>query len=224
MIRLCRSLGVAVLIVASAVAAHASLWAGHYGTIHLAFNEGPEFEHILNSEPLPRVGAIVDLYVCLEIDGEATYRKEAFLSVGGYELQLAVEGAEWEILSLELPERSVNVGVEKGTLYVGKYNGIEFVDGVASLAHWRLQIKGDPENVVFRLNPEGIHTCNEIEDCPGTGTQAIWTGSGAARQVGIVFSAGYVPAYLNWSGEEAPDLEPVRGEVDWHERDMFKDE
>ncbi len=207
---------VTVAFVALAATAGASTWGGQLGNIHLSFTEGPGIEHVLSSEPLPKVGVIVDLYALMTDVPPVVHNHERILSVGGYELQLAVEGAEWKILKTDLPDLSVNAGIEKGCLYVGKYNGMKFVDGVAQLAHWRLQLLGEPENVVFRLDPAGVNSCVLVEGCDGTGTQAIWTGSGASNQVGLVFGAGYVPAYLNWTGED-PDLTPVRGEVEWHE-------
>jgi len=207
---------VTAVLIASAATAGASTWAGQLGTIRLSFSEGPEFEHVLRSEPLPRVGVIVDLYALMTDLPPVVFNKERILSVGGYELQLKVDGAEWKILKTDLPELSVNAGTTKGCLYVGKYNGIEFVDGVAQLVHWRLQLLGELENVVFSLDPAGLNSCQVIEGCPDTGTQAIWTGSGASNQVGLVFGAGYVPAYLNWTCDEL-DLTPVRGTVEWEE-------
>ncbi len=215
-----RILAFLVLIVVSAATASASTWGGHHGTIRLSFSEGPEFEHFLSSDPLPKVGVVVDLYAVLSDIAPIYYNNEKYLSVGGFELQLKVDGAEWEILATDLSERSINAGIGKGCLYVGKYNGIKFVDGNATLVHWRIRLLGEPENVVFSLDPEGLNSCELIEGCKDSGTQAIWAGSGAAKQVGVVFSAGYIPAYVNWKGEK-PDLTPVRGEGDWEDTGLF---
>jgi hypothetical protein len=204
------------VLAAAAATARASTWGGHMGTIHLSFSPGPEFTHVATAEALPKVGAIVDLYALLADMPPVVYRGERFLSLGGYELQLKVDGAEWNILETNLPEPCMSVGQAKGCLWVGKFDGIEFVDGGARLAHWRIQVLGEARNVVFGLDPAGVNSCATLEGCPDSGTQAVWTGSGVANQVGLVFSAGYVPAYLNWEGGE-PDLTPVRGKVDWQD-------
>ncbi|MBU0742730.1 hypothetical protein KKG45_14035 [bacterium] len=220
MSRSLRILSILTLSVVSAAIASASTWGGHHGTIHLSFSEGPKFEHVMKSEPLPELGLVVDLYAVLTDIQPIIYNHGKYLSVGGYELQLKVEGAEWEILATDLPDQSINVGMNKGCLYVGKFTGIKFIDGNATLVHWSIRLPGEPENVVFSLDPAGLNSCEVLIGCPDSGTQALWTGSGAAKMLGVVFSAGYIPAYLNWNGEE-PDLTPVRGEVDWQDTGLF---
>ena len=203
-----------------ATAAAASTWGGHNGDIRLSFTEGPEFTHVMEQEPLPRVGVIVELYAYLCDVDQVASEGEKFLSVGGWELQLAVDGAEWDILDTELPQDALNAGTGKGVMYVGKYTGVPFEDGTAKLMRWRIRLHGDPENVVFRLEPSGVNSCDVLPDCRGSDTQAVWAGSGASGQAGMLFSAGYVPAYLNW-GDDAPEVEPVRGKTTWRDRGIF---
>jgi len=211
---------ICILLVSWAVVANASTWGGHNGDIRLTFTEGPEYEHVKQSEPMPKAGVIIDLYAVLSGVERVTYVGQQYLSVGGWELQLRVDGAEWEIMEIELPEQSINAGREKGCMYVGKYTGVKFVDGDAKLARWRIRLLGEPKNVTFSLDPAGLNSCAAMEGCPDSGTQALWTGSGAAGQVGLLFSAGYIPAYLNWEGE-TPELKPVRGKGDWRDTGLF---
>lgn len=203
-----------------AVAATAGTWGGHNGDIRLSFTEGPEYTHVKEQEALPKAGVILDLYAYLCDVDPVVYRNERYLSVGGWELQLAVDGCEWEILQTEVPERTINAGVAKGVVYAGKYAGVTFKDGDAKLIRWRLRLHGEPEQVVFRLEPAGLNSCQLTPDCPEHAPAALWTGSGAAGQVGIMFGAGYVPAYLNW-GEEAPEIAPVRGTGSWRDTGLF---
>lgn len=204
----------------AAVPAVASTWGGHNGNIRLSFTEGPDYTSVREQEALPKAGVILDLYAYLCDVDPIVYKNERYLSVGGWELQLTVDGAEWEIMELELPPDAINAGREKGVQYVGYYTGVPFVDGDAKLARWRIRLLGDPHDVVFRLDPAGVNSCGTTPGCPGSHTQALWTGSGASGQVGILFSAGYVPAYLNW-GDDVPEVEPVQGEGSWRDTGLF---
>jgi len=218
--RLSRFFVICVLLVSWAAVANAITWGGHNGNIRLTFSEVPEYEHVKWSEPLPKAGVILDLYAILSGVDRVSYLGHQFLSVGGWELQLRIDGAEWEIMEIELPEHSINVGVEKGCMYVGKYTGVKFVDGDAKLARWRIRLLGEPKNVTFSLDPAGLNSCVSAEGCPDSGTQALWTGSGAADLVGLLFGAGYIPAYLNWD-DETPEPTPVRGKGDWQDTGLF---
>jgi len=74
--------------------------------------------------------------------------------------------------------------------------------------------------VLFRsLDPAGLRTCETTAGCPGSGTQAVWVASAVAGQAGLVFGAGWSPAYLNWEGEA--DRAVVRGATHWSETGLF---
>ena len=209
------------LLTLLAAGAHASEWGGHYGTIRLVFDPAT-LQSAAESEPLPQVGCIVDLYAVLTDLEDCSFAGEAVTHVGGYELKLAVEGAEdWTVLKQTLPEKPLNASRELGTVQCGVYPGVSFLDGPAQLVHWQLRIHGDPENVTFRLDPAGVLSCETLADCPGSGTQALWTGTMTSKQHGLLFSAGYAPAYLNWGGE-APEPEVVRGTGTWQERGFIQ--
>ncbi len=213
-------LSICVLSLSLAAAASAGTWGGHNGDIRLTFTEGPEYEHFKQSKPLPKAGVILDLYAVLSGVDQVLFHDEKYMSVGGWELQLQVDGAEWEIMELELPDDSINAGTAKGYMYVGKYSGVKFVDGDAKLARWRIRLLGDPKNVTFSLNPGGLNSCITTDGCPGSGTQALWTGSGAAGLIGVLFSAGYIPAYLNWE-DDPPELAAVHGKGEWSDTGLF---
>ena len=48
----------------------------------------------------------------------------------------------------------------------------------------------------------------------------MYVGSVPSYQMGDVFGAGYVPAYLNWDGE--PDLQPQSGEASWQDVGIYE--
>ena len=199
-----------------ATASGASDWGGHYGTIRLVFDPAT-LDAVTESEPYPEVGAIVDLYAVLTDLEPCDFNGEALNAVGGFELKLAAEGGTWKVLSQELPEKNFNASPEPGTVQAGVFPGLNFRDGSAVLVHWQLQIPGGPHPMTFRLDPAGARSCGTVPDCADSGTYAVWTGTAAAKQHGVLFSAAYTPAYLNWAGE-APAVEPVRGTGSWQER------
>lgn len=203
-----------------AVGAGASDWGGHYGTIRLVFDP-VNLDAVAEVEALPQVGVLVDLYAVLWDLEDCAFAGEALNTVGGYELKLVVEGAPWKVLSQTLPEKNFNAATEPGTVQCGVFPGVNFVDGPAQLVHWQLLIEGDARNVVFRLDPAGARSCATVPDCADSGTYAIWAGTSSAKQHGLLLSAGYMPAYLNWDGE-FPPLEAVHGTGTWQERGFIK--
>lgn len=211
--------GALALIVS--VPAAASTWGGHYGTINLSFAPGPEIRSTAEADEVPGLGTTVDLYAVFTVDVKIAAEGEQVLTVGGLELKLAVEGAPgWRVVTQEIPVKNFNIAKEAGSVQAGLLPGISFANGPATLVHWALLLPGHPHDVVFRLDPAGVHSCESLDDCKDSGTVAMWSGSMSAGQAGLLFSAAYVPAYLNWTGE-TPDLAPVHGKVDWSDTGQF---
>lgn len=208
------------LLAACPEPASAGDWAGHYGDVLLSFTPGPEATHVARRDSLPVVGTMVDLYALLAVPEIVRARGEQVLTVGGLELKLAADGAPgWKVLSQEINGKNINVGPEPGTVTVGLFPGLTFQDGVVQVVHWVVQVPGQARDVVFRLDPAGARSCETLPGCLESGTYALWAGAVAANQHGLLFSAGFVPAYLNPS-TPAPELAPVRGKVDWRERGL----
>ena len=107
------------------------------------------------------------------------------------------------------------MGPEPGTVTAGLFPGLTFQDGVVQVVHWVVQVPGQARAVVFRLDPEGLVGARGTDGFTEDATYALWAGSREAKHAGLIFSAGYAPAYLNFTGE--PDLSVVRGEGDWRE-------
>jgi hypothetical protein len=203
-----------------AVPATAGDWGGHYGDILLSFTPGPAATHVARRDSLPVVGTMVDLYALLSVPEAVRAHGEQVLSVGGLELKLAVDGAPGcRVVSQEITGKNINVGAEPGTVTAGLFPGVDISEGTAQLVHWVVQVPGLARDVVFRLDPAGVRSCDGLPGCAGSGSFAMWAGTAAANQHGLLFSAGYVPAYLNPTTPD-PDLTPRRGKVDWRERGL----
>ncbi len=200
--------------------ASAGDWAGHYGDVLLSFTPGPVPTHVARRDSLPVVGTLVDLYALLAVPEIVRARGEQVLTVGGIELKLAVDGAPgWKVLEQEITGKHINVGPEPGTVTAGLFPGLSFEGGMVQVAHWVVQVPGRARDVVFRLDPAGARSCAGLPGCGESGTFALWAGAVAANQHGLLFSSGYVPAYLNPSQPES-DLTPRRGSVGWRERGL----
>jgi hypothetical protein len=132
---------------------------------------------------------------------------ENFLRVGGFELQLKIEGAEAFLLKQELPAQTLNVGQSTGTLVAGLVPGERLEDGKVQLVHWQVMFQGRPENVCFGLEPKGTPSCATVAGCPEAAPPMVYVGVEGSGHLGMMFGAGYVPAWLNPSGE--PDRTPV---------------
>lgn len=210
------------LVLSAALPVAASDWGGHYGTIHLSFTPAPEITSTTEADEMPGLGTTVDVYAVFTVDQKIAAEGEQVLTVGGLELQLAVDGAPgWRVIKQEINSKNFNIAHDPGAVQAGLMPGISFTNGPAQLVHWTLLIPDHPENVVFRLDPKGVHSCDTLKDCKGSGTVAMWSGSMSAGQAGLLFSASYVPAYLNWTRDGKPDLTPVRGKVDWSDTGLF---
>ncbi len=198
----------------------ASVWCGQNGLIRLSFTEGDSLVGVLATEPDSSGLTAVDLYAVLD-DVELVARDgEKFVSLGGFEFKLAIEGAEGIIQAQEFPFRQFNMGQQLGTCYVGIYPGLAITAGRATLVHWRILFRGKPQNVVFRLDPTGLRSCATLAGCEQHHPYALYTGTPTAGQTGDMFGAGYVPAYLNFDGEA--DLSPVTGSGAWHEVGVYR--
>jgi hypothetical protein len=195
--------------------ARASRWAGENGVVRLAFNQGEELETVRNVDADEHAAVTVDLYAILCDVDPVALDGERFLGLGGFELRLRVDGAEPIIAEENFDFAQFNVSQEKGTCMVGIHPGLPLEDGRATLVHWKLILMGRPENVRFGLDTAGLHSCRTLPDCPDSGTQALYVGTSDSGLHGVMFGAGYAPAYLNWEGETDP--EPVRGNAPWRQ-------
>lgn len=167
-------------------------------------------------------GALIDLYAVLDDVALLYWNGLQLRALGGIEFALRIEGGEAMIVGQEFPLRAFNVRSEPGRLSAGLFPELALRDRRATLVHWRIYLPGTPRNLAFRLDPAALGTCATLEGCPGSGSQALWTGSPVSEMAGLIFSAGYTPAYLNWEGE--PDLAVVRGRGDWCETGLFTTE
>ncbi len=221
MIRIVRIFCLAAVVCAAfALPAAASYWSGHNGTIHLSFSEGDTLKATTTAEPMPGLDAIlVDLYAVIADLDPVVWKGELIASMGGFEFQLAVEGAEFEVMGKEYSFKHFDAATEPFRCQVGIYPGVSLLSPRVTLVHWTLKLPADARNVKFALDPVGCPSCLKTEGCAADGPPAIWAGTIAADTAGFIFGAGYVPAYLNWEGEA--DLTPVRGTGDWSESGYF---
>lgn len=163
-------------------------------------------------------GALLDLYAVLDDVALVRWNDLQLRALGGIEFALRIEGPG-VIVGQEFPLRAFNVRPEPGAISAGLYPELPLRDRRATLVHWRIYVPGTPRNLAFRLDPSALRTCSSLAGCPDSGTQALWTGSPVSEMAGLIFSAGYTPAVLNWDGE--PDLAVVRGRVDWRDTGLF---
>ncbi len=218
-----RMIGTLVLLIAlltlAVPTAHAQ-WCGENGLIRLSFSDGEEIQSVKNTDTESKGVTIVDLYAYLTDLDPVKRDGEAFLGVGALELTLVVEGAEAFITSQEFPVANRTVGRRPGEVVVGFDPGIDLGKEKTQLVHWQILFQGTPENVVFRLDPEGGISCKRTPGCAEAKPYALYTGTNASRLVSSIFGAGSVPAYLNFKGE--PDLEPLHGNVTWQDVGLYK--
>ena len=167
-------------------------------------------------------GAILDLYAVLEDVALVHWNEWQVRALGGVEFALKIEGGTASIVGQEFPVKAFNVESESGRVSAGYFPELPLRDGRATLVHWRLWVPAAARNLTFRLDPTNLRTCGTLEGCPQSGTQALWTGSAVSDLAGLIFSAGFTPAYLNWEGR--PDLAVVRGAKDWQETGLFRQE
>jgi hypothetical protein len=196
-----------------------TVWCGQNGLVKLSFSDGDTLTHILKVEPNEHGLTVVDLYAVLDEVELTAYQGEKFVTLGGFEFNLAVEGAEALFQSQDFPFRHFNIASKLNQCQVGVLPGLPIKNGKASLVHWRVLFRGSVKNVAFRLDPEGLDSCSKVRGCIESNPYALYVGTEDAHFVGMMFGAGYLPAYLNWEGE--PDLTPVVGKNSWREVGVF---
>lgn len=205
----------------AALPAEATVWCGENGLIRFSFAARDTLvETLTTGEPKDGV-TMVDVEAWLTGVDAVAREGDAFLRVGGAEFKLSITGAEATVVSQVFAETKVlNVGQALGQVAAGFSPGARLKDGRALLVRWKVQFQGRPRNVRFGLDPTGLASCVSTAGCPEAGTQALYVGSESANQLGYVFGAGYVPAWLNPDGQ--PDRTPVTGTVSWQQAGVFQ--
>jgi hypothetical protein len=212
---------VGALLLAAAPTVFASTWGGHNGLVYLSFSDGQDLVSVQEVAPDSTGTVMVDLYAVLADVEPTVFKGGLFAGVGGYELKLVVEGAEAILAEENLPAGGFNVNPRHGEYQVGLPHGLLFSDGRVTLLHWRILFIGGPKQVCFRLDPAALRSCHTLPGCEDNNTQVLYSGTAEHEQHGVIFSAGYVPAYLNWEGE--PDVTPVIGTHSWRDTGLFRE-
>lgn len=209
----------ATLLLVTAPAAVAG-FCGENGVVRLSFSKGPQLQPVATVEPGENGVTMVDLYAWLTDVEPLEKDGQPFEGLASYELHLAIEGAEGYILKQEFSQEAKQIGPKLGSIIVGLYPGLYFTDGAVELVHWQIMFQGRPENVVFRVDPDQMVTCERTPGCPGAGLSALYTGINSQGFIGSIFGAGAQRAYLNYEGE--PDLSLSRGTVTWRDVGEFQ--
>lgn len=207
-------------LVLVATAASASTWCGDNGVIRFSFAEGDSLVTVLETGEPENGVTTFEVYAWLTDITPVATDGEAFLHLGGMELILDISGAEAFILEQEFPSKALNLGNELGKIAAGMSPGEKIENGRVMLVRWKIMIQGRPENVRLGLDGTGLQTCQTLEGCPECGPQALYVGNESSRQVGIVFGAGYEPAWINPTGEH--DQTPVTGKCSWKDVGVFE--
>ncbi|MBM4131602.1 hypothetical protein FJ250_11355 [bacterium] len=218
--RLCLA-GAVLWLGAAAGPAMASDWCGENGLVRFSFAAGDSLvETVQTGEPEGGV-TIVDVFAWLTDLAPVARRGDAFLRLGGAELKLQVTGAEACVIAQEFPDpKALNVASEPGELAVGFHPGLRVQQGRVLLVHWKLLFQGQPRNARLGLDASQLRSCKTLPGCPEAGTQALYAGADAANQLDSLFGAGYVPAWINPTGE--PDRTPVTGKVGWQDVGIYQ--
>lgn len=199
---------------AAAAPAGASVWGGINGTVRLLLADGDTLAPALVIVPGPE-GVIIEVQAVLDGVDRVFYQGQQVRALGGFELQLVVEGAEAAIAPLPtggsdpLGLRRFNMADLPGQCWVGLYPELPLPEGRAVLMRWRVHLPGQPREVVLRLDPQGLYSCAQQPGCPESGAAAIWAGSAGSNMAGLLFGAGGAPAYLNWEQPPAAAQEPA---------------
>ena len=209
------------LMLAGCAAVQASDWCGENGLVRLSFTEGSDLQGVKTVEAAEKGVTTVDLYAYLTDMDPVKLNGEAFLGIAAVEFTLLIEGAEGFIISQEFAMANRTVGRRPGEVMVGFDPGLSAKTGSAEVVHWKIMFQGTPQNVVFRLDPDALLSCQRTAGCPEGAPYALYTGNDACKQMGSIFGAGYVPAYLNYSMAE-PDLSPVHGKQTWQDVGLYE--
>lgn len=207
-------------LVGLAATAAASTWCGKNGVLRLSFTEGEELTQVQALAPDQTGLTTVELYAILADREPVAHEGEQFLTIGGFELMLVVEGAEPIFKSEVFPEQSFNMSRVQGACRVGIFPGQAIQPQGTTLAHWTLLFAGEVANVKFSLEADWCPSCPGLVGCLDSQTYALYTGTPDAKMSGMMFGAGYAPAYLNWADQ--PALEAVAGQQTWAEVGVFK--
>ena len=200
--------------------ATATDWCGENGLVRLSFTEGEELQAVKTVETSGKGITTIDLYAYITDMDPVKRDGEAFMGIGAVEFNLVIEGAEGFITSQIFAMANRSVGRKPGEVMVGLDPGLPVKGGSTQVVHWKVLFQGNPENVVFRLDHKELLSCVRTEGCPDAHPLALYTGNDASKQLGSLFGAGYVPAYLNFRGE--PDLTPVRGKQTWQDVGIYE--
>lgn len=203
------------------VSAGATVWCGENGLFRFSFVEGDSLVTVLHTEEPAGEVSFFDVYCWLTDIDPVTREGEAFLHVGGFELKLTITGAEVFILEQNFPSEVLNLGKELGHIAAGMHPEQRIRDGKVLLVTWKIMIKGPVENVRFGLDPTGLMSCQEIKGCEQNEPPALYVGNESSRQEGLLVGAGYVPAWINPTGE--PDQAPLRAKQNWRDVGIFTD-
>lgn len=198
----------------------ASTWCGENGVVRLSFTAAPPYESVTTVAPSEAGPTMVDVWAFLDQVAPTSLEGEEFLGIGGFELRLVIDGAAGTVVKQEFPFKNVSIGQEPGYCVVGIDPSAKLKGGCTLLVHWQVMFPQPPKNVVLRLDPESLPSCETVEGCPGSGTYAIYTGTVDANQVNDLFGAGCLPAYLNWT--PAPEVKALHGTSSWQDVGLFK--
>jgi hypothetical protein len=202
------------------VSAGASLWCGDNGVIRFSFVEGDSLVTVLNV-PEPENGvSFFDVYAWLTDIDPVAQDGEAFINVGGVEMKLDITADEVFILEQDFPTEALNLGKELGHVAAGFHPEQRIRDGQVLLVRWKIMIQGKPENVRFGLDPSGLMSCRDLRGCRKSEPPALYVGGESSRQSGVIIGAGYVPSWINPTGE--PDQTPVTGKQSWRDVGVFQ--
>ncbi len=201
-------------------AALASDWCGENGVIRFSLAAGDSLVEVLETGEAVNGVTTVDVYAWLTDVAEVSRAGEKFLRVGGVEMKLSIEGAEAFLLQQKFPTQVLNVGAEIGTIIAGFVPGQRLNKGSTLIVQWQVMFQGRPENVRFGLDPAGTMSCATVEGCSEASPSAIYVGVESSNQLGAMFGAGYVPAWLNPSDE--PDVTPVHCSQSYQDVGLFQ--
>jgi hypothetical protein len=219
-------LAVTALVLLAAVAAPltagATLWCGENGLVRFSFVEGDSLVTVLHTEEPEGGVTTLEIYCWLTDVAAVAQNGEAFLHVGGFELQLDSTGdSEVFILEQEVPSEVLNLGKEIGHIAVGMHPSQKIRDGQVMLVRWKLLFQGRPENIRIGLDRSGLMSCAELRGCAKSEPPMLYVGAESSRQVGVIVGGGYVPSWINPTGD--PDQTPVRGKQSWQDVGVFKE-
>lgn len=220
-----RGYGLAVVALAlvlsvPAGSVQATVWCGENGMVRFSFVAGEDLVDVYES-PDP-VGGVtrVDVYAWLTDVDLVAHEGEQMLRMGGFELELTIDGAEGFILSQEFSEKALNVGSKKGSIAVGLVPGQRLQEGRSLLVKWKVMFQGRPQNVRFGLNPQGAGTCLKSAECAEDEPAMIYVGVQSGGRFGDMFGAGYVPGWLNPTGE--PDRTPFHAQKSYADIGLYQ--